>query len=372
MGKSFAINRDAGGMPVKPVENNTSLTGFQGSGDIAKKLSENAVAGEDTAGYIPSQQALEAILPVLGYANPAALMTQEDFDALEFCEQHIPLLARVNARYRATGWVSLGDDPSVTALENTLLAEHEVICDVSAPVTNAGHVLLLIGFDRNRQVFFAKNHWGENQFIEIAYANDPNWIIQSGWYIEGVVDPTFVQSEACWLGNWNVSIGNLSFRLLLRRSEDFAAPGTATKLGTAYLADGPHDVNGYFLDGGVKIRLFIAPTTAPVAPGTLTGTQLDARLDFSDIYNASGTASLLPVTMSRFNTRFAGLFEADNGPAWQARHGIDAAAYQETFDVLVARGYRLTSVCGYSEDRDVRFNAIWNCATALPGRRGTA
>ncbi|UPJ60526.1 hypothetical protein IVB24_13300 [Bradyrhizobium sp. 192] len=174
------------------------------------------------------------ILPVLGFAGVEAVASQEDYDAVEFCEQHIPLLARVNARYRAAGWGSLGNNPSITALENTILSDREVICDVFHKTPNiGGHVLLLIGFDRNRQVFFAKNHWGEGKFIEIAYNNDPNWQINSGWYITDVVDPTFVQSEACWLGNWHANVGNSSFRLILRRSEDFANPGTPTKLGTA-------------------------------------------------------------------------------------------------------------------------------------------
>jgi hypothetical protein len=203
MGKAFALNRDAQGNVVQPVENNSSLTGFQGSGDIVKKLSENAAPPEDFAPYLPSQQALLDILPALGFPNQQALTSQEDFDAIEFCEQHIPLLARVNARYRATGWSSLGGNPSVEALENTLLSEHEVVCDVTHKTApQGGHVLLLIGFDRNRQVFFAKNHWDENRFIEIQDANDPNWTIDSGWYMQDVVDPTFVQNEACWLGNW--------------------------------------------------------------------------------------------------------------------------------------------------------------------------
>ena len=130
-------------------------------------------------------------------------------------------------------------------LENTLLAGHEVVCDVThltSPI--GGHVLLLIGFDRNRRVFFAKNHWGENAFIEIQYANDPNWAITSGYYIEDVVDPTFVQSEACWLGNWWLTSGGQTSRLLLRRAEDFTTPKQPTKLGTLYAADGRHDVNG--------------------------------------------------------------------------------------------------------------------------------
>lgn len=352
MGKSFALNQ-----PARPIENNTSLTGFQGSGDIVKKLTENAAPPEEAAPYIQTQQNLLNILPVFGLPNQQAVDTQEEFDAVEFCEQHIPLLARVNARYRATGWKSLGGKPSVQALENTLLAEHEVVCDVTTP--GGGHVLVLIGFDRNRKVFFAKNSWGENRFIEIQYANDPNWTIDSGWYIEDVVDPTFVQNEACWLGNWWVNGAGSSFRMLLRRSENFNAPGTATKLGTAYFADGAHDVNGFFLDNGSRIRLFIAPTTAAVPPGTLSGMEIDARLDFSDIYNLAGRFGGRPITMSRFATRFAAIFETDDGTPWQARHGIDANTYQSTFDSLVQRGYRLTNVCGYSEGRGARFNAIW-------------
>lgn len=362
MGKSFALNRDAQGAVVQPVENNTSLTGFQGSGDVVKKLSENAAPPEGTAPYLSSQQALLDILPTLGFpGGQASLQSQEDFDALEFCEQHIPLLARVNARYRATDWGTLGGSPSIEALENTLLADHEVVCDVThktPPV--GGHVLLLIGFDHNRRVFLAKNQWGENAFIEIAYENDPNWMINSGWFIKDVVDPTFVQSEACWLGTWFLTLGGATNRLLLRRSEDFVAPGTPTRLGSAYLDDGRHDVNGSFFNGGAGIRLFLAPGTGPTTPGTLQGTQIDARLDFSDIYNATGlTPSGEQATLSRFTTRFAALWEQDDGLPWQARHGIDAAAYQQTFDSLVGDGFRLTSVCGYSEGRGSRFNAVW-------------
>jgi hypothetical protein len=359
MGKTFALARDAAGFPIKPVENNSSLTGFQGSGDIVQKISENAAPPENTAPYLPSQAAIEAILPVIGFAGPASLMSQEDFDAIEFCEQHVQLLARVNARYRATGWKTLGSSPTIAALENTLLANHEVVCDVTHVPSGGGHVLLLIGFNRTRQVFMAKNSWGEGAFIEIAYSNDPTFTINSGWYIEDVVDPTFVQNEACWLGNWRVTLGDSSFRMLLRRAEDFASPGSATKLGTAYLGDGPHDVNGQFHDNGASIELYVAPSTASVLPGTLVGTRFDARLDFRDIYNAAGTSSRRPVTMSRFQTRFAALFEEGDGAAWQARHGIDGAAYQATFDDLAAQGFRLVNVNGYSEGTGARFNAVW-------------
>ena len=365
MGKAFALNRTAvGGPVVLPVENNTTLTGFQGSADITQKLSENAAPPLAFAPYIESQGALLGILPALGFANQAAVQSQEDFDAVEFCEQHVPLLARVNARYRASGFASLGGSPSIQAIENTLLANHEVVCDVqhlTAPV--GGHVLVIVGYDRTRRRFQVKNSWGENAFIEIAYENDPNWQILSGWYLTGVVDQTFVQNQACWLGNWWLTVGGQTSRLLLRRSEDFAAPGQATRLGSMYLGDGRHDVNGQFVGNGSAIRLFVAPNTAPTMPGTSTGLRVDASLDFADIYNASGSAGNgQPVSLTRFATRFAALFEAaDNDPvAWQARHGIDATTYQQTFDALVNQGFRLVSVNGYSEGIGSRFNAVWH------------
>jgi hypothetical protein len=360
MGKAFALNRTAvGGPVVQPVENNSSLTGFQGAGDIAQKLSENAVPDEALAPYLASQAAITGILPMLGFAGVAALASQEDFDALEFCEQHIPLIARVNCRYRATGFASLGGMPSIEALENVILSNREVICDVqhlTAPV--GGHVLTLIGFDSDRKVFTAKNHWGENAFIEIAYQNDPNWQILSGWYITDVVDPTFVQNQACWLGNWRVKTGTGDFRLLLRRSEDFAAPGQPTRLGHAYMADGRHDVNGHFSANGRRLTAFIASGTGPTLPGTETGLKLEADFDFADVHEQRGTTNG-PVELSRFNTRFAALFVPDGGAAWQARHGIDGAAYQNLFDTLPGQGFRPAFLSAYSEGRGARFNAVW-------------
>jgi len=353
MGKAFALN------PNAPVEDNSSLTGFQGSGDIAKKLSENAVPGEALAPYLASQAAITGILPTLGFPGVASLVSQEDFDALEFCEQHIPLIARVNCRYRATGFASIGNAPSIEALENVILSNHEVICDVQHLTFPAGgHVLTLIGFDSDRQVFIAKNHWGENAFIEIAYQNDPNWQFLAGWYITDVVDPTFVQNQACWLGNWHVKSGNGDFRLLLRRSEDFPTPGQPTRLGHAYMADGRHDVNGHFSANGRTLTAFIASGTGPTLPGTETGLKLEADFDFADVHEQLGTANG-PVELSRFNTRFAALFVPDAGEVWQARHGIDGTAYQALFDTLPGQGFRPAFIGAYSEGRGSRFNAVW-------------
>jgi len=360
MGKAFALNVDGFGLAVAPVENNSSLTGFQGAGDIVEKITVNAIPPADFAPYLTETQML-AFLPVLGYADASALHTQEDYDAVEFCEQNIPLLARVNARYRAAGWQSLGN-PSIQALENTLLSGHEVVCDVSVLNTTppAGHCLILYGFDRNRQVFFAKNQWTGSQLIEIQYAKDPLFAINTGYYITDIVDPTYVQNQACWIGNWWVTTKDGTFRLLIRRAEDFAHPGQTTKLGTAYLPGGSHDVEGQLSADGSLLSLYIAPGLLPLTPGTLTGQRIDMKLGADDIYNQVGQdADGATVTMSRFATRFAALFEQSDGRRWVARHGLTAAEYQSVFDSMIADGFAPAWVSGYSEGLDARFAAIW-------------
>ena len=413
MGKAFALSIDANGF-ARSIEDNSSLTGFQGSGDIVEKICENAIPGEETAPYLESQAALLGLLPMLGYPGGApTLASQEDFDAIEFCEQHIPLIARVNARYRGTDWASIGANPSVADLENTLLAGHEVVCDVThltSPI--GGHVLLLIGFDRNRRVFFAKNHWGENAFIEIQYANDPNWAITSGYYIEDVVDPTFVQSEACWLGNWWLTSGGQTSRLLLRRAEDFTTPKQPTKLGTLYAADGRHDVNGSFLDNGATLRMFVGAPNVKAKPGTLAGTRVDGQARFhrhlqsrrrrrlrasnrvepvhdalrrhlgehwrnavpgasrtrrervsTGVRSICDSAGFRPATVAGYSegpgARFAGVWVPDDRRvAWEARHNL-GRRLPDCLHQLAGQGYRLVDVSGYAIDGSARYAALW-------------
>jgi hypothetical protein len=57
--------------------------------------------------------------------------------------------------------------------------------------------------------------------------------------------------------------------------------------------------------------------------------------------------------------RFAAIWENDGGPAFQARHNLTAAQYQQTFSQLVAQGFRLKYVDGYTIGGASRFAAIW-------------
>jgi hypothetical protein len=44
---------------------------------------------------------------------------------------------------------------------------------------------------------------------------------------------------------------------------------------------------------------------------------------------------------------------------WQARHRLTSSDYQNTFDQLISKQYRLTYVSGYTINNDPRFAAIW-------------
>lgn len=45
--------------------------------------------------------------------------------------------------------------------------------------------------------------------------------------------------------------------------------------------------------------------------------------------------------------------------AWQARHGMTSAQYQQNFDTFVGQGYRLVDVSGYQVGNEARYAALW-------------
>jgi Bacterial tandem repeat domain 1 len=56
---------------------------------------------------------------------------------------------------------------------------------------------------------------------------------------------------------------------------------------------------------------------------------------------------------------YAAIWEQKDGPAWQARHGLTSAEYQQAFNDLTSQGYRLTDVSGYTSGGQERYAAIW-------------
>jgi hypothetical protein len=56
---------------------------------------------------------------------------------------------------------------------------------------------------------------------------------------------------------------------------------------------------------------------------------------------------------------YAALWEHAGGPAWQARHRMSAADYQHTFDQMLAEGFRLATVSGYTVGGQDLYAALW-------------
>lgn len=58
--------------------------------------------------------------------------------------------------------------------------------------------------------------------------------------------------------------------------------------------------------------------------------------------------------------RYAAIWKKQGGSAWQARHGMTSASYQQTFDAMKAQGYRPVHVDGYTVNGTPYFAAIWD------------
>ena len=57
--------------------------------------------------------------------------------------------------------------------------------------------------------------------------------------------------------------------------------------------------------------------------------------------------------------RYAAVWEQSPGPAWQARHGLSAADHQALFTTLASQGYRPVCVSGYEVAGADRYASLW-------------
>lgn len=57
--------------------------------------------------------------------------------------------------------------------------------------------------------------------------------------------------------------------------------------------------------------------------------------------------------------RYACIWDRYAGPAWAARHGLDAGGYQHAFDDMLDQGFRLVQVVGYTVRGAAHYAAIW-------------
>lgn len=302
-------------------ENNSSFWGFQGNSGIVKHMTRAAVPKENYAPYMTNAQmvALKNQIPASGNLDWDS--NQEELDAFEWDTRHIPLSARWQARYFVKTWetVHVGDRNTLNSrLEQIISTKREVIGDFNLKwkwdaannrydwdpnANNAGHVMLIIGYNRSQGYFLLKNSWGGNSYVKVSYNFMKNGY-QWGHIIKGATNPNNPprQIKAAWLGNWNMDHDGWRGKMVFRRFTDFRNnnANAATKLGNYYRSGKRYDVNGYFAQNGQCMYFHIANTTSRVKPGSSTGPKYEACIFSWDLNNAAGkTASGYGAILSR-------------------------------------------------------------------------
>jgi hypothetical protein len=128
--------------------------------------------------------------------------------------------------------------------------------------------------------------------------------------------------------------------------------------GEGYLLDW---VSGYF-DGTQDLYAAIwrKPPSAPAWQARHGLTSAEYQATFSQLVAEGYKPVVVCGYSDGVQDRYAAIFRQIPGvPAWQARHGLNPAQYQATFDQLVGEGYRLELVNGYSVAGQDRLAAIW-------------
>ncbi len=264
-------------------ENNSSYWGFQGGAGFVSKLAVCALPEAPAAPYLTGakMKALKEATPACGELDFKS-STQEQLDAFEFLEAHIPTAARYVARYRVSGFGQLPSKPSDSQVESVLAGGREVI----AAVFGGSHVVLIIGYDRAKRLWLVKDSHGEGKPVLWPY--DKAKIAEAA-YVTDVSPPDAPsQKEAWWIGRWHMNHDGHQGELVIRRTIDFRQPKGPTKLGNYYAGGKRFDVNGSVIDGGHGLRFWVADTQDRVKPGERRGQEFTVYAFSADPYNAAG------------------------------------------------------------------------------------
>lgn len=84
----------------------------------------------------------------------------------------------------------------------------------------------------------------------------------------------------------------------------------------------------------------------------------DYQQAFTELATQGYRLADVDVHSSKGHPHFSGVRRKESGPAWEARHGLNSDQYQHTFDDLVFRGFRPICVSGYDESGEARYAAV--------------
>jgi hypothetical protein len=345
-----------------PHENNSSYWGYQGNSGIVQEMQRFALPTEADAPYLSAaaMEALKAATPAAGTLDNNS--TQEQFDAFEFSTRNIPTRARQAACYGVTSWELLAPH-TPEELERVISEGHEVIADFHRnwkflrdknvydydPTAHAGgHDMLVVGYDRNAQIFTLKNSKGGTSLINVTY-NFVRHCLFAGHYITGVIPPSSAvpQKKAMWIGDWNMDYDGCRGTMVIRRFTNFRAsnPNAPTKLGNFYSNGKRHDVNGYFTENGQNMVFCIADTSERIVPGTLTGKLFNTYVFGHDPNNAAGIVG----KMASSDTTYGAILSRNVIPGTPSKSfdkGDWVGTWKMNYDgwngTLMIRGFRAT------------------------------
>ncbi|MEW5804743.1 MAG: chitobiase/beta-hexosaminidase C-terminal domain-containing protein [bacterium] len=373
------------------------LTAWTAPGEVLMATDGLAIPEEKYAPYFGDAHAQSAVYPDHSQADlekivaesgivcdscdttapMSATLTRKANDNFEYDPRHIPLEARKNARYGATKvqLLSYAQTQDTTFLEQCLYGGHEVDIylglgkldvgngnffsdgttvskhpdgnpiavwpkdgvnewqDAQGNWKEPGHAMLVVGYDKTRQLFLLKNSWGNSlPYFWVPY----NYIKNKsggGLIVLDVRDPQLGPSpEAMWLGTWNMDHdgwpGTLVIRRTRKRAQDSPGGiytdttlGTKARLGTYYSQDGvAHSVTGFIpYPMATQIKLYIdfgnpeGPPDPEGTPVTLKGQEFTLEM-FTSPGNQNTFGNYAAGTTVWNNTTFGALISRPSAP----------------------------------------------------------
>jgi len=122
----------------------------------------------------------------------------------------------------------------------------------------------------------------------------------------------------------------------------------------------PRDVSGYEAGGSARYATIWIRSSGPLFEARHGMTADQYQQTFNELTAKGYRLTRVSGYAVAGEPFFAAIFELASGPNWMARHGLDARHYQAEFDRAVAQGYRLRQVSGYSVNDRPYFAAIWD------------
>jgi hypothetical protein len=289
-------------------ENNSSFWDAQGNAGSVMSLRRYAVPTENDAPYssIQTFETLKNQLPFPSLFDDSKTLTQSMLDTVEFSERHIPSQARYHALYQIDDAAQIRN-PSNDEIERVISEKHEVIAgfilnwaldkdtgirSYDATIPNAGyHIMLIVAYDHDRQLFWLKNSWGGKELAVVTYEFVEKAIREASYIksVKPVADPRAPQAQGMWLGHWLLNLPDQHGDFMIRRFTNFRASQEApTKLGSFIENGESHDIEGKLENDGKTMAFTISAGTERAEPGMMIGKVYRATLDPVDGYHARG------------------------------------------------------------------------------------